>query len=161
MGECSLAQGADGTVYMYARVWWDDNTTRPTRAVAASHDGGITFGAGRTDLFPGNPGRDCQGAILAVNRGTSFLVGSPWGLDHFPRVNYSVLVSHSGTPAIWGPVAGAAPLWRGPAGYSSLAAPSADPSTFFVLYERGVQSPSEVLRLTQLAVPQPHTNDGA
>lgn len=196
--DAQLRSASDWGHGRYARVWWDDGTTRPTRALAVSQDGGRTFSRGNTSAFPGNPGRDCQGALLAlprplrqgvrhsaahamsdqshdglkhdrslrgaikegvlrksVNAGDSetlFLVGSPWGVEHFPRVNYTVLVSRGVTPTTW---AATEPLWHGPAGYSSLSRCSAAPATFFALYERGVTDSNEAIRLTQLPLPQP------
>ena len=84
------------------------------------------------------------------------LVGSPWGAPHFPRVNYSVIwagIRPDGLPGPWRLLPGADPLWRGPAGYSALAlAPGR--KSFLVAYERGVNNPSEVIRLAEVAFPQ-------
>jgi hypothetical protein len=77
------------------------------------------------------------------------------GVNHFPRQNYTVLVSDAvdGRPSSWAPLAGAAPLWAGAAEYSSLLAGDGD-GTMWVLYERSEslsgQDGTEVLRLTQV-----------
>ena len=63
---------------------------------------------------------------------------------------------HDGKPAgEWEAVPGANPLWQGPAAYSTLAVrgKTGGGGTFFVVYERGVQSSNEVLRLTELPLP--------
>lgn len=64
--------------FRYARVVYDDPTDRPRRALAFSADDGVTFSAGETGGFPGNPGADSQGAFLVTN--DVFLVGSLWEL---------------------------------------------------------------------------------
>lgn len=176
MGECSLAQTSAG-VWMYARVWWDDSSSNKTHALALSTDNGATFTKGNTSAFPGGGVResgggndnicDSQGAIIATR--DTFLVGAPFGRQHFPRQNYTVLASHvnnaNGKPsAEWHGLDGASPLWKGQAGYSTMAVRDAStprtdrrqgvpPDTFFVIYERGVHSSNEVLRLTELALP--------
>ena len=157
MGECSVAETSAG-VYLYARVWWDDGSPgngMSTRALTLSTDGGVSFSDGNTAAFPGNPGTDTQGAmVFAQGR---FYVGSPWGFHHFPRQNYTVLVSEAidGRPSSWAPLAGAAPLWRGASEYSTLLPGEND--TMWVLYERSKEASSnngnEVLRLTQLQLP--------
>eukprot|EP00040_Diaphanoeca_grandis_P030297 m.178837 g.178837 ORF g.178837 m.178837 type:complete len:431 (-) comp31953_c2_seq18:113-1405(-) len=172
MGECSLAETSAG-VFMYARVWWDDNSNRSTRAMAFSQDGGVNFSDGNTSAFPNNPGRDSQGAMITVtvkpgpnnnhiatttannNTNTLFLVGSPWGYSHFPRVSYTILTSAAGNghPTVWSPLVGADPLWAGPAAYSTLSTREGA-NSFFTIYERGVNNSNEVLRLTQLHVPK-------
>jgi sialidase-1 len=160
-GECSLAQ-AGGRVWMYSRVWWDDGAPgngKSTRALAVSADGGASFSDARTDAFVGNPGTDTQGAMV-FSRGR-FYVGSPWGRGHFPRRNYTVLVSDAvgGAPSTWRPLVGANPLWAGAAEYSALMA--ASDGTLWVLYERSAAANSsgggtEALRLTQLQLPWQH-----
>ena len=50
------------------------------------------------------------------------------------------------------PPLGADPLWTGPSGYSSLTLTLAAPDTVFVLYERGEESSTETLRLTQVKI---------
>ena len=116
--------------------------------------GGASFSDARTDAFPANPGTDTQGAL--VYAGGRFYVGSPWGASHFPRRNYTVLVSDAvgGAPSTWRPLPGADPLWSGAAEYSSLMAPATG-GTIWVLYERSATLHSsgggtEALRLTQL-----------
>jgi hypothetical protein len=87
-----------------------------------------------------------------------FYVSSPWGIDHFPRRNLTLLVSDAvdGKPSGWIPLTGAAPLWPGAAEYSSLL--QGENETIWVLYERSKDMASmngnEVLRLTQLQLPQ-------
>ena len=78
--------------------------------------------------------------IIAGAKRDTFLVGGPWGYDHWPRINYTVLASRAGAdgmPTTWAPLPGADPLWSNTSAYSSLLWPSAEPDTFFVLYERG------------------------
>jgi hypothetical protein len=79
--------------------------------------------------------------IIAGPKRDIFLAGGPWG-KHWPRMNYTVLVSHAGPdgmPTTWAPLSGADPLWSNTSAYSSLMWPSAEPDTFFVFYERGGQ----------------------
>jgi len=173
MGECSVAEGAAG-VFLYARVWWDDQAgaatwRNSTRGLAFSSDGGASFEEGDLDAFPGNPMRDCQGAmIIAGAQRDTFLAAGPWGADHFPRVNYTVLASRAGAdgkPTAWAPLRGADPLWRNTSQYSTLMWPRAEPETFFVLHERGGDYNPDgsvppggrvgdaVLHLTQLRLP--------
>ena len=159
MGECSLVESAAG-VMMYARQWWDDGSPgngRSTRALALSTDGGTSFADGNTHDFPSNPGTDTQGVISRINN--TFLVGSPWGYQHFPRKNYTVLASAAaggvgGLPTTWRPLPGAAPLWNGASEYSTILAPSWSTQTIFVVYERsatvGSLDGTEILRLTEL-----------
>ena len=55
----------------------------------------------------------------------------------------------------WSALPAAAPLFAGQAEYSTMAVPSADNSTFFVIYERGdIYNGKGFLRLTQLAFPK-------
>lgn len=144
---------------MYARVWWDDDEADPTahnsaHALAQSTDGGVTFGDGDTSAFPGSL-VDVQGAI-AVTHDETLLVGAPFGFHHFPRQNYTVLMSRTtdGMPGEWVPVPGADPLWSGASEYSTLAVSSAEPETFFVIYERGAQyDGAGRLRITQVSLP--------
>ena len=50
----------------------------------------------------------------------------------------------------------AAPLFAGQAEYSTMAVPSAENTTFFVIYERGdIYNGRGFLRLTQLDLPTP------
>jgi|EP01047_Picozoa_sp_COSAG01_P059032 sialidase-1 len=158
MGECSLVQSAAGGVWMYARQWWDDGSPgngRSTRALALSTDGGTSFTNGDTQAFPANPGTDTQGAIVRVD--SVLLVGSPWGFQHFPRKNYTILASQDvagNWPTQWRPLPGADPLWSGASEYSTLLAPSWSAHTIFVIYERAAttasQDGTEILRLTEL-----------
>lgn len=158
MGECSLAETSAG-VFMYARVWWDDHSGSSTsgnsaHALAHSTDGGVNFSPGNTSAFPGSF-VDCQGAIAVANSDT-FLVGAPYGYNHFPRQNYTVLMSRAvdGFPSEWTPLPGADPLFAGASEYSTLAVPTAEVGTFFVIYERGAQYDGKgALRLTQLRIP--------
>ena len=139
---------------MYARVVYDDSSERPRRALAFSGDFGETFSVGDASGFPGNPGADSEGAFLEHNG--VFLVGSPWGLPSTGRHNFTVLVSRAvhGRVSTWAPLVGAAPLYAGQAEYSTMAVPTAENSTFFVVYERGdIYGGHGVLRLTQLALP--------
>ena len=172
-GECSLAQtsgggsavGGAGTrsaVLLYARVWWDStpgSANKSTRALASSADGGATFCTANVSAFPGNPGTDTQGAMVSTGRKDGrLLVSSPWGEKHFPRTNFTVLISSGDDPSAagfrWFPMPGAAPLYAGASEYSSLlSTPETQRSgTFFVFWERG-GSGSAVLRLTQLQLP--------
>ena len=142
-------------MFLYARVWWDDaghENGESTRALAFSSDGGVTFTDGNVGAFPGNPGTDTQGAM--IYSGGQFFVGSPWGVHHFPRQNYTVLVSDAvdGRPSSWRPLAGADPLWAGASEYSTLM-PGAG-GTIWAVYERSEtlasQNGNEVLRIAQL-----------
>jgi sialidase-1 len=154
LGECALAQTSAG-ITMYARVVYDDSTDRPRRAIAFSTDYGETFTAGDTSGFPGNPGADAEGAFLSFNG--KFLVGSPWGEPSTGRHNYTILVSDAvdGKVGSWTKLPSAAPLFAGQAEYSTMAVPTADNTTFFVIYERGdIYGGKGFLRLTQLAFPQ-------
>jgi sialidase-1 len=153
LGECSLAQTAAG-ITMYARVVYDDTTDRPRRALAFSTDYGVSFTPGVTSGFPGNPGADAEGAFIYFNG--IFLVGSAWGLPSSGRHNYTVLYSKAsgGKVGDWGYLPGAAPLYTGQAEYSTMAVPSANNETFFVVYERGdIYGGKGFLRLTQLPFP--------
>ena len=152
LGECSLAQTSAG-VTMYARVVYDDSTERPRRALAFSADDGASFSAGDTGLFPGNPGADSEGAFLVANG--FFLVGSPWGLPSAGRHNYTILASRAvdGRVGTWTQYRA---LYAGQAEYSTMAVPTAENTTLFVLYERGdIYGGHGVLRLTQIALPAP------
>ena len=195
----NLHSQAPTGVFMYARVWWDDSGSAPTahnstRALTFSSDGGETFAPGNTSAFPGNPSTDNQGAMISAkvrckpNRSntsrngdavtnacnengtaTMLVVGSPWGVNHFPRQNYSLLYSYVlSTPnrgataaennglapqlSAWKQMASADPLFAGPSEYSSLLWPTQDSSTFFVCYERGGTG-TAALRFTQLRFP--------
>ena len=102
----------------------------------------------------GNPGADAEGAFIYYNG--MFLVGSAWGDPETGRHNYTVLVSKAvdGRVSDWNGVHGASPLFAGQAEYSTIAVPSAENSTFFVIYERGdIYNGKGFLRLTQLALP--------
>lgn len=173
---------------MYARVWWDDTPSAPTahnstRALALSIDGGQSFSPGNLSAFVSNPGTDTQGALIAVRMAkadsqrfpalprsethmkTILLVGSPWGTNHFPRQNYSILYSEVLSQSMaesssqfnkgrlflspWQGLPGASPLFAGASEYSSLLWPSFDVNTIFVCYERG-DSGTAVLHLTQI-----------
>ena len=152
LGECSLAQTYAG-ITMYARVAYDDSTDRPRRALAFSTDDGATFSAGDTGGFPGNPGADSEGAFIIAN--DIFLVGSPWGLPSTGRHNYTVLASRAvhGKVGAWTQYRR---LFAGQAEYSTMAVPTAENDTFFVVYERGdIYGGRGVLRLSQLALPRP------
>ena len=123
-------------------------------------DQGASFSDGDTRAFPGQPGTDTQGAMVFAQGPRQFLVGSPWGKDHFPRRNYTVLVSDAvdGRPSSWRALPGADPLWAGAAEYSTLMVPSGgDGKSVWAIYERsaslGSQNGNEVLRLTQLRLP--------
>ena len=167
-GECSLAQtggsagGAGSAVLLYARVWWDStpgSADKSTRALASSADGGATFSTANVSAFPGNPGTDTQGAMVSTGpKDGRLLVSSPWGEKHFPRMNFTVLISSGDEPSAagfrWVPMPSAAPLYAGASEYSSLlSTPELQRSrTFFVCYERG-GSGSAALRLTQLRLP--------
>jgi hypothetical protein len=153
LGECSLAQTSAG-ITMYARVVYDNSSDLPRRALAFSTDFGETFTPGDTSGFPGNPGADAEGAFAFFNG--KFLIGSAWGLPHTGRHNYTVLVSDAvnGRVSTWSKLPSAAPLYAGQAEYSTIAVPSADNSTFFVIYERGdIYGGKGFLRLTQLEFP--------
>jgi len=153
LGECSVAQTNAG-VTMYARVVYDDSTDRPRRALAFSSDFGHSFTPGYTADFPGNPGADSEGAFMEIDG--KFFVGSPWGLPHEGRHNYTILVSEAvnGRVGTWTTLPTAAPLYAGQAEYSTMAVPTAENTTFFVIYERGdIYNGKGVLRLTQLALP--------
>ena len=106
--------------------------------------------------------------IIAGAKRDTFLAAGPWGGNHFPRMNYTVLSSRAGAdgmPTNWAPLPGADPLWPNASQYSSIMWPAADPGTFFVLYERGgTYNPDgsvppggrvgdAVLHLTQLRLP--------
>lgn len=80
-------------------------------------------------------------------------VGSPWGLPSKGRHNYTILASSAvhGRVGSWTQYRA---LFSGQAEYSTMAVPSADNDTLFVLYERGqIYGGHGTLRLTQLALP--------
>jgi hypothetical protein len=69
-----------------------------------------------------------------------------------------VLVSPAvdGRVSTWTKLPAAAPLYAGQAEYSTMQVPSADNSTFLVIYERGdIYHGKGFLRLTQLKFPEP------
>ena len=75
-----------------------------------------------------------------------FYVGSPWGFHHFPRRNYTVLVSEAGPdgrPGSGAPLAGAASLWSGASEYSTLL--PGENETLWVMYERSEEASSSNL----------------
>lgn len=163
IGECGLVQTSSG-VTMYGRVVYDNpNISKSRRMLAFSQDFGESFAGGNTNAFPGNPGADAEGAFAYYNG--IFLVASAWGQvspENPGRHNYTVLVSNevSGHPSQWTKVPGADPLSPGiEAEYSTILVPSADPSRFFVMYERGDIydegiGPASSIRLTQVAFPK-------
>eukprot|EP00039_Didymoeca_costata_P023371 m.6880 g.6880 ORF g.6880 m.6880 type:complete len:371 (-) comp3599_c0_seq2:191-1303(-) len=157
MGECSLAETKAG-LWMYARVWWDDPSDNKTHALAFSQSSGTTFEEGNTSAFTGSNDNicDCQGAMVATSK--AFIIGAPYSHQHFPRVNYTILINNmdsAGRPSHtpWAELPGADPLWSGPSAYSSLALSRDNSNTLMVLYERGVHSSNEVLRFTKLQLP--------
>ena len=134
---------------------YDDATDRSRRAIAFSKNFGESFTPGDTSGFPGNPGADAEGAFIEFNG--RFLVGSAWGIPSTGRHNYTILVSHAvnGRVSNWSKLASAAPLFAGPAEYSTMVVPTADNATFFVVYERGgIYGGHGFLRLTQLEFPE-------
>lgn len=139
-------------------MWWDDaghENGASTRALAFSTDGGISFTDGDVDAFPNNPGTDTQGAMVYSDG--RFFVSSPWGKAHFPRRNFTILVSEAvgGRPSNWRPLVGAAPLWSGASEYSTLM-PGVEDGTLWTIYERSAtldsKNGNEVLRITLLNV---------
>ena len=143
--ECNIGQTRTG-VFMYSRMWNQGLGNLKTYGIASSGDGGITFPKGFSSMGITWPQPDCQGTmrmVQAVNGELCFALTAPYGNT---RANLTLSYSCGYSPKVW---KHDRVLWSGPSAYSAMDT-SRDGSTFFVLYERGVKSAYEEIRLEQI-----------
>jgi hypothetical protein len=146
--ECNIGQTRTG-VFMYSRMWNQGLGNRKTYGIAASGDGGISFGKGFSSMGIDWEQPDCQGTmrmVQAPNGELCFALTAPFGSA---RANMTLSYSCGYSPKVW---KHDRVLWSGPAGYSSMDT-SRDGDTLFSLYERGVESPYEEIHLSQILTP--------
>ncbi|MGB9687326.1 sialidase family protein [Thermogutta sp.] len=142
--ECEVVELAGGRLLLNMRNY---NRKYPSRAIAESFDGGLTWSAVRYDMTLVEP--ICQASIRRIE-GLS-LDGQPViafsnPADPKERKRLTVRVSADSCESWpWG-----LEVWPGPAAYSCLA--SLADGTLLVLYERGNTHPYERITLARIAV---------
>jgi sialidase-1 len=142
--ECEVVELADGRLLLNMRNY---NRKFPCRAVAESHDGGLTWSAVRYDTTLVEP--VCQASIRRIE-GLSFdgqpLIAFSNPADARERKKLTVRVSADSCQSWpW-----SLEVWSGPAAYSCLASPR--DGTVLVLYERGNTHPYERISLARIVV---------
>ena len=142
--ECEVVELADGRLLLNMRNY---NRNVPCRAIAESHDGGLTWSPLRYDTTLVEP--ICQASIrrvegLSLNGQPLIAFSNP--ADTKERKKLTVRVSADSCQSWpWSLV-----VWPGPAAYSCLA--SLADGTLLVLYERGNTHPYERITLARIAV---------
>eukprot|EP00746_Dinoflagellata_sp_MGD_P038677 gnl/MRDRNA2_/MRDRNA2_19302_c0_seq1.p1 gnl/MRDRNA2_/MRDRNA2_19302_c0~~gnl/MRDRNA2_/MRDRNA2_19302_c0_seq1.p1 ORF type:complete len:142 (+),score=8.10 gnl/MRDRNA2_/MRDRNA2_19302_c0_seq1:2-427(+) len=121
--------------------------TLPVVSFAVSRDAGISWSKPAPIMAIGNGG--CQNPIEGARLPSGdwgALISSPVFPKGAPRSNLTIFVASAREGfQDW---ASAGLLWEGHAGYSSLlAVPGSDRTQFFCLFESGIKSELEVLRL--------------
>jgi sialidase-1 len=147
--ECAIAEVSNGVLYINCRNYVGDKR----RAVAYSHDGGLTFESFHWDDTLIEP--ICQASLLGLStNGDSaqdlLLFANPASTA---REHMTVRLSHDDGQS-W-PISQT--LYPGPAAYSDLT--SLADGTICCLYERGDNSPYESLTLARFNLPWLMTNN--
>ncbi|NLJ86595.1 MAG: exo-alpha-sialidase [Firmicutes bacterium] len=140
--ECQVVELADGSVHINMRSYHGKNC----RAIANSHDGGLTWSAVELDPVLVDP--VCQASILRYS------LESDGGKSRILFANAASAMREKLTVRIsydecqtWN---GGKCLYSGPSAYSDLA--KASDGTILCFYERGEEGPYEELRLAQFSL---------
>eukprot|EP00118_Oscarella_pearsei_P004283 m.18075 g.18075 ORF g.18075 m.18075 type:complete len:371 (+) comp27591_c0_seq1:72-1184(+) len=147
MGECTMAELFNGSIYMNMRPHIDPEKCK-CRAFAISHDGGETWDGPHYDRALINGG-GCEASVLGAGNGTVFF-SNPFSWEN-DRANMTVQRSEDNAQH-W---SRKLQINNGPAGYSSMSYLPWDDDYIGLLYETGATGCREsACKIVYLKIPK-------